>query len=500
MNVLNFIKSKRIWIICILSFFSALFYNQLNLKQLPEELKRENQTVITNDDVSYLTPPKNYIETGAWKANSIGKQAHFIRSPGYGIFYMVFLKVAGDPLALSFLKIAQLLLFAFSVYWLYSITCSLINNKNIALILACIYGVTPFSIGFLFYTLTEGITPALLLLYVFLLFKSKEKTLPKQKNIFYFLAALTFAYLLIVRPPLGIMGILLPIFLIKDYWKTSVSKTIIKLAIFGSVAFSFMAIWQIRNYNITNEYVGLHSIYYADNNSIYRPTFKEYWNFVGGWAQEGYEVHSYMVPMWQAAIKGDTSEIYIKNALETFPENVINHFGEDRLTTIFKKYQEATLFQKTYYDQNLPMPITTPNIELEVIDELKQLTSEYKSEFWMQYHIISPLKVFKTMAFHSNLSFYIFQHTYRGNWLMEGIRVIFFGLHTLCFFSLIISLLFIKIIDWKQIALTLSVLVYIFYLCYFQRGIEERYTLPILPLLLIGMVNIFRQIPRLRSE
>ncbi|MBL4592555.1 MAG: hypothetical protein JKX68_01925, partial [Flavobacteriales bacterium] len=371
----------------------------------------------------------------------------------------------------------------------FSIAHLLTNNKKIALITACIYGLTPFAIGFLSYTLTEGITPALLLLYVFLLFKANNKTNPNQKNVFYLLAALIFAYLLILRPPLGFMGILLPIFIIKDYWKEHFTKVLIKLVLFGSIAFSFMAIWQYRNYKITNEFVGLHAIYYADNNSIYRPTFKEYWNFVGGWAQEGHESHSYMVPMWQAAIKGDTSDIYIKNALATFPKKVIDHFGAKRLTTIFKKYQEATLFQKTYYDQQLPMPLETPQIELEVINEFKQLTQEYKSKFWLQYHIISPLKVFRTMAFHSNLSMYMFQHTYRGSWLMEATRIVFYGLHVLCFLALIIGLFLYKG-NWQQHIITLTVFAYVFYLCYFQRGIEERYTLPILPLLLIGLASL----------
>jgi len=497
-----FLKKYIIWIICLLSFFSALFYNQLNLDKLPKELKRDNTTVITKDDYSYLNPPETYLKTGIWKQEGNDTQSYFLRPPGYGIFYLLFLKLTNNPL--FFLKIAQLLLFSFSVYWFFSITYSLINNKNIALIASSIYGLTPFAVGFLSYTLTEGITPSLVLLYVFLLFKANENSIAKQKTIYYFLAALSFAFLLIVRPPLGFLGILLSVFIINDYWKEGLTKTLIKLVLFGSIAFSFMTAWQIRNYNITNQYIGLHAIYYPDNNSIYRPTFKEYWNFVGGWAQEGSEVHSYIVPMWKAAIKGDTSEIYIKNTLVTFPEKVIKHYSEERLTAVFRKYQEATLLQKTYYDKNLPMPLETPQIELEVINDFKALTAAYKSEFWFEYHILSPIKVFKIMSLHSNLSLYIFQHTYRGNWLIETARVLFYGLHALSFLGLIISLFCIRRNNWKLTALTLTVFIYVFYLCYFQRGIEERYTLPILSLLMIGLANlitvILHSIPKLSKK
>ena len=482
-----FLKKNIIWFICILSFFTALFYSQLNLSKLPEERKRENTTVITKDDYSYLNPAENYLKTGVWKQEGNSMQSYFLRPPGYGIFYLFFLKTTNNPL--FYLKLTQLLLFAFSVYWFFSISQALTQNKTISLIISSIYGLSPFAISFLSYSLTEGITPALTLLFTFLLFRAYSKTAPKQKTIFYFLAALTFALLLIVRPALGFTGILLPIFLIKDYWRSGLFKTFTKLILFGSIAFSFMIIWQIRNYKLTNNIVGLHAIYHPDNNSIYRPTFQEYWNFVGGWAQEGSEAYSYMVPMWEAAIKGDTSEIYIKNALSTFPSKVIKHYGTERLSSVFRKYQEATLHQKSYYDKKLPMPLTAIRIETELINDFKQLTKEYKSNFWFEYHILSPLKVFNIMSFHSNLSLFIFQSTYRGNWLMETIRLLFFGLHALCFLGMILSLMFIKKNDWRATVITLTVLVYVFYLCYFQRGIEERYTLPILSLLMIGLVH-----------
>ena len=492
MNLLNNIKSNAIWMLCLLSFFTSFTYSEINLQNLPKEKIRDQQTVITSDDISYLAPPQNFIKEGAWKENTLGKQSYFIRTPGYGIFYMACLKIASPSFVLLLLKILQHLLFSFSVYWLFWITYSLVKKKNIALITAIFYGLSPFAIGFLSYTLTEGISPALVLLFIFLLVKASENKLLKQKTIYYLLAALTYSYLLIVRAPMGFIGILLPIFLFKDYYKTGIFKLLIKLALFGSLAFSLMAIWQYRNYKITNRYVGLHAIYYADNNSIYRPSFQEFWNFVGGWAQEGHIAHSYMVPMWKAAVKGDNPSTYIQKALNTFPTEVIQYFGETRLTNVFKNYQIATLNQKRYLDQRLPMPEEVHPKEQQVIDEFKRLTKAYKKEFWLQYHLLSPLKVFKTMAFHSNLSLYIFQHTYSGNWFMELLRSIFFGIHSICFLGLIVSLLFWKKLDWKQNAIAVTVLIYIFFLCYFQRGIEERYTLPILPLLMIGLTALLK--------
>jgi hypothetical protein len=487
-SFLKLLKNNSILIIASLSFLTALIYNETNLKHLPIESKRNGETVITSDDSSYLRPAKNYLENNKWQEDYWGgKIGSFIRPPGYGLLYLVFIKLLDHQLALNFLKLFQTLLFSVSVYWFYYIAVSILKNKKIALISSVVYGLSPFAIGFLFYTLTEAITPALLLCFVFLLFKAHEKEDKKLKNLFYALASLVFAYLFIVRPVLGIFGLLLLVFLTIDYYK-NLRTLSYKLVIFGFISLSFMMTWQIRNYNIAGKYVGLHPIYFEDGNTMYREPFKEYWNFAGGWAEKGDVGFSYMIPLWEAAIKGDTSIVYINNAINHFPNEVTNYFGKQRLTTVLRKYQAAILYQKTFYDKQLPMPLESPAIEKEVVKEFQQLTAEYKSKFWFQYYVLSPLKVFKLMAFHSNLSLYIFQKTYKGALVMEAIRVLFYLIHSLCFLSLIINLFIIRNNRLIWFVLGAVPFIYIFYLCFFQRGIEERYTLPILPFVLIGLM------------
>ena len=171
------LKIKAIWIICILSFIAAFWVNEFNLEHLPASLIRDNSTIITNDDASYLRPAENYLETGIWKDNGNTIQSHFIRPPGYGWFYMSCIKIAGKSNALNLLKFIQLLLFSCSVYWIFYIANSLFKRKKTIYFLTILYGFLPFTSGFLYYTLSEGIAPALLILYVFLLFKVYKEVL-----------------------------------------------------------------------------------------------------------------------------------------------------------------------------------------------------------------------------------------------------------------------------------------------------------------------------------
>jgi hypothetical protein len=490
MKTTIFKKIKPIVFICILSFLSAFFFNELNIRQLPPDQLRAAETVITNDDVSYINPPGNYLQAGEWKENNRGTIGYFIRPPGYGILYLLFLKLAGYPMSLKLLKIFQLMLFSVSVYWFYSISLSIIKNKTIALTGAAIYGVSPFMTGFLYYTLTEGITPQLILLFVFLLVKAHDGTNPRTKNTLYLLASIVFAYLIIVRPVLGVFGFLIPFFLWKEFKSKTVKNIFAKCILFSAIAFSFISLWEIRNYRIAGHYVGLHPIYYEDGNSIYREPFKEFWNFAGGWAEKPDDGFAYMVPFWEAAIKGDTSQKYISNILISLPSEVVMHFRKERLTAVFRDYQSAILIQKPYYEKNLPMPMGSYPEEQKVVKDLQQLDSEYRSYFWFTDHVSAPLKVFRLMAFNSNLSLFIFQKTFRGNFLMEIFRYLFYGLHILCFLAIFFNLFFLR----KQFLLVSIVsvgpLIYIFYLCYFQRGIEDRYSLPVLPLLMIGLLNL----------
>jgi hypothetical protein len=482
-------KKHILLFLCIASFFAAFTYNEINLKELSPDNKREGITVVTADDDSYLTPAINYYNESSWYEYYYGgKIGYFIRPPGYGILYYIFLTISSSKIiALIFLKYFQLLLFSISVYWFYYICQTVFKNEKLSLLLSAIYGLSPFFVGFLFYTLSEGISPALVLAFLFLLFKAKNANASKTKNIFYLLASIVFAYLFIVRPFLGLFGLLIPLFIYFDYKNTSVANILKRCFIFCTVAISLMSVWQIRNFRIAGKFVGFHPIYFEDGNTVFRAPFREYWNFAGGWAERGDRGYSYMLPVWGEAVNGDTSITLRKNAIDSIPIWVVNYFGEERLNDVFLTYQKSILVQKQFLDKNLPMPLIAPEIEIEAINKFQSLTSDFKKHFWFQYYIVSPLKVFRLMAFHSNLSLYIFQRTYRGLILMELVRLLFFSIHVLCFLFLIANIYFMRKQNELYYALVLLPFIYVFYLCFFQRGIEERYTLPILPLLLIGL-------------
>jgi hypothetical protein len=77
---------------------------------------------------------------------------------------------------------------------------------------------------------------------------------------------------------------------------------------------------------------------------------------------------------------------------------------------------------------------------------------------------------------------------------------LFFSLHGLCFLALFANLIWFKRNTPLENVLYIATFIYVFYLCYFQRGIEERYTLPILSILLIGVFSLANKVKSVYTE
>ncbi|PKR80767.1 hypothetical protein CW751_08325 [Brumimicrobium salinarum] len=137
------------------------------------------------------------------------------------------------------------------------------------------------------------------------------------------------------------------------------------------------------------------------------------------------------------------------------------------------------------------MPKDIPELEKSTITQIKALTADFKNKFWIQYYITSPLKVFKEMAFHSNLSLYVFQKSFRGHPLMEFLRLLSFIVHALAFLALPFSV-FMRKPHYLKSIFSYVLIIYVGYLIFIQRGIEERYTLPILALSLIYLAYFIK--------
>lgn len=151
------------FLLFVIALLCVVLFNEWNLSILRRDNipLRNNTTVKTTDDASYLRPMERLHEHGSLYTNDAEKWTSITRSPGYGYLYYCALKVMGKEHALTLLKWMQYLLYALSVIALYYITFYLFKSQKWALSTSFLYGCWPVYYGFLAYTLTEALTPAL---------------------------------------------------------------------------------------------------------------------------------------------------------------------------------------------------------------------------------------------------------------------------------------------------------------------------------------------------
>ena len=470
-----------------ISLISAIFWNEFNKHELRKagiEL-RQNTTVITNDDISYLAPYDSFLKNGTFYTDELSKYASITRSPGYGSLYYICNIFFERSNALYCLYLLQIILFALSVYCLFRIAELVSLPRQFAFLIAAIYGFLPFSIGFLNYTLTEGITPALLIFFYLYFFKGFYSPEIKNKNLNYFIASLIFAFLFVVRPILGIFIFPILVVFFKEFLNEKKPLLYaLKSCIFLTIAFSIYGIWEIRNREVIGKWTSLHPIYQNEIPGVFRLPHEKAWDFFKGWESSGAHFHETILPFWEQTMKLDTSDQPIIRFVNRIPKEVLNSIGKEELIDALISYRKSILAQKPYFENRKLMPENSLEIEKIAAYKFSQLAKNYQKMNPINYFINTPLKILKNMTLHSNLSLYIFQVSARGNYFIEFLRFICLAIHFMCFMVLPISLYFNR----KHILIFSLIIVLITYLCYlafFQRGIEERYTLPILPFVIL---------------
>lgn len=468
-------------VLVVLSAIVAYSVNTFNLNFLKEQNTEIffNQTIKTADDKSYLSPVNTFIETGVWKEDQEGKGSYYKRSPGYGLFLLPHFIVFEKTKALFFIKISQCFLHGLLAGGLFLSFLYFNINQKLALVFAGFFGFFPLFYGYVFYTLTEGIT-AFILFLLFFIYLAK----PFKKHLFNFIAVcLVFSYLIITRPVLGLF-ILIPFgiwYKFNFHFKYSLGFIGIILCILP------YSIWMKRNAEISEESLNLHPIYDSGNKTVWRLPHQAIYELVKLYNPQPSDYHTWNKKLWTAA----QQKIHfneIDDAMSIFNQQSIQLIGEDSLS----------YFTELYFNTLIEVPAFATREKFSM-DEKKvsaafiKFSKNYSTTFWIESNIITPHSVMKQIICTSSLNLQCF-------WKNNGglfITLLRYTSAVINIFIFIIPFLGF-IIDWKFLkkywAVFIGISAYLFYLIYFQRGIENRYVYPLFPLLYcLTVILLYKQ-------
>lgn len=439
---------QKLLIIAVVGTLLAVFWQELNSYYLNNSGQPRFGLVSTADDASYLVPPQNFLESGVWADNSEGLSRFFQRPPGYGSIYGIFYLILGDY-ALIGLKILQIILFFLTILLSGKILLLLTKNEKWALAGATIMTFLPIYSGFMYYTLTEAVTP-------FFLIWTLHSYLQKGSI---FQMALPSTLLLLVRPQLLIFPIALIILsIIKNERRTQLA-----------IALSFLpfSFWMLRTAIISGEIQGLHPIYSESNVSLYRPGHAALTDLFRIWESDGEVFHQTI-----ACIKNVEQEKALEECIGAIPEKFI-----DKTKPLLLDYH--ALLNRSDYAKSEAFK----QEERAFVERVYSIRKELISSSPTTYYLTTPLKSAFYLLSKSQLNLTIFQDHFRGNFIMEFVRWLSIIIINLGMLSAVI-LVFSRKDRFLQ-TLSMAILTYFFYLFYFQRLNEERYLTPLLPLLLI---------------
>lgn len=509
-NLINNSIFHKAYVWVIFGFILFASYNAFNLwtikKYNPVDSNGntiglvENTTVFSVDNEYYLTPVENYLEGDGWRRSlAVGKGGYYRRTPGYSIIYLAARKITQTKKqALTFMVVFQSLFYLLSIYWLFNILKFLNFSKIITFSIIPLYISTPWFNIYPFFTLTESITTYLTLGVIFYVLKAKNSPNDKSKTFNYIFASSLLAYLILSRPVMGMLAIIFPIFIYFDYFKKSILSFIQKCLIIAIIPTIFLGAWTIRNYNTTREIVLLERPSDPETVDLLKPGMNSIWSLTKCWGEYHFWENEYI--LFNAVLSGDSiCEKEIEVILDSWPKDVVQDIGREKLKTGLIMHKDVLREYKPYFEKEIAMPSSYSSLELKQVKYFENLKNEYSKNNWITAYIKAPFIYLKYLVLHSNTSnVYFFQETLRHIKLLNVTRLSLVSIHVILYIILFISILYFTLnrTTWipEIIFPTLIPVLYIIFFIFIHREIEQRYMLPLLPLLIINAGNFITTI------
>jgi 4-amino-4-deoxy-L-arabinose transferase-like glycosyltransferase len=440
--------------------------------------------ILTADDPSYLRPVENWIHYGVWKDNTQGVSAYIQRPPGMGIMHGLFYQLSPQHDAVLH-KVFNMLLHFIALY-LFGLAAFRLLGRTWALVAQSIYAILPCFWGYIFYFLTESITPSLLVILVYGYVQQAKD--PGVKWMVF--QAMVGGCLLLIRPQLGIC--MLPFFYFLWKYVQQPQKNRLWVGALSIILLmgGWMG-WQVRSASIAGRWVGLHPIYDVTNNTQYRPVHRSFGQMFKVWEHKSQKFHGVMGYLWLASASADTGKTNVEPVLQVIPPRVFARVSKEKFAEIFSEYIAVNKELDIVNNLHSPLPGETSR-EIQLRLRVDSLTRVLHKKMWLETYLITPLHSAEWMFTKSQLNLGIFQKKYRGQGWVTLLRYI-------CLFVIICSvcmslvhLFFPK--ERVSFLLALAFVVYVLYLFFAQTMNEERYLMPWLPVLflyaLAGVKNL----------
>ncbi|MCS7078065.1 MAG: hypothetical protein NZ455_15240 [Bacteroidia bacterium] len=455
------------------------------------------------DTEDYLSFAQNLIKygegiSGYKPTNPPAKGSYFGRTPGYSIFIYISILFLGEKYGIWAVLFFNHLLFFLSLYCLNKILAYIKIPDTLNLFICFLYAVLPFFYTWSFYILTEPGSYPFFVFYIYFLLKAYNTSNVNSKILNYVVASLFLGYGILIRPYIGISWLVIAYYLYLDYVK---KQKFLMPSFILSIPALIILVWGIRNYINTGELVLLMKQHPSTLN-LYKKEYFSLWKFVRCWEPDGSKMNEVHLPMFYAAIKkGDTSQVYREKFLAIVPDYITQVVSKSEINQSLVAYQTLLLSQKKYYDKNIPMPSEYTPEQLKVAAIFDDFIRRFKQKYPLRHYVLNPLKQLKLIVLHSNTAhIYLFQEPFRHIQILNFMRYGLVLFHVSLYVVMFLNLWWIKTNFGEVLIISIIPLLLVLFFMFIFQAVEQRYMLPFLPALFIGLGFFMNKIVSLRIK
>lgn len=487
-------KKLLLFILFLFAFCNCIIINKINIIELKKvnpsnsEINTgalvNNSTIWSIDNIWYITPALNYLKHGVYAIDVNNPLTKVRRTPGYPIFLGIHFMLFGEDNAYDVIPYTQSLLYAFSVLCLWFITLILTNKESIAWIASILYAICPFTISFVFFTITEAIYPAFIVftLYFLMLY------IKSFKNYLLLLSGLFGAIAMLVRPLNILLLLIIPIIVLLHQNK---QKGFLLALIYFTMGVGIVELpWLFRNYKVTNgEIIPLEEFYDEPTMGMGRSQ-----NYFDKWEKCFANPNS--IVMVNTMIKDNKlpdslKYVHIDNYLNGLPNYAFSGYDKEQAKHVLINMQNCYRDKELAWGTSLKaINRIDPELEcdLNVQYQFADLINKFKRSNFFHYYIVAPYIIRGKISIFNSFSYsYISLNPPNNNLSLSQkiIKTVLYCLNVSLILSLI-SMLFSNIERLNKVILIgFPLLIFIFIVNFMH--IEVRYFLGAYPFFAISL-------------
>jgi 4-amino-4-deoxy-L-arabinose transferase-like glycosyltransferase len=472
----------------LLLFFAVIAYalllNEMNVhairKKNPENIFCSgrsmvyNKTIASIDNEWYIRQVKNFLNRKGFTIDPARPHYDVRRTPVYPIFYGIHYFIFGEEGSFFYIRYTQIFLYALATIALFFAALNFTGNKTIAGISAVLFGFNPTLVSFLYYTITEGLSPALicfLLYFLSLCVKYNRKKDWLLTGIFFALASLCRPAIFITAPAIFFTAVYLNL---KNHKAMLVNGSLF----ISGVALLFLP-YIIRNYIVTKGEFILLEKYYGDPMDYGLPNIElrgwiSCWMNPADYSSEEISNHMKIVICCDSTTK---KEDVLKKEMKRVPARGFMINNKKEISETFSSLYD-------YYDAKTFHKPTLDSLQASCSKRIWKMRNEFTEKAPFQYYVVTPMLIVKSVLLQSNSASIAILDNYKDNYIKIFWKMLLYALNIYIFLSLPFAIFIKRYTLFATLTLIFTVCTF-GYIVFHIRYFEARYLIPLFPFLYI---------------